>query len=348
MIESFAGIGLRALARAACTVSLSVTFAAAARADAISDFYAGKTIRIITSTGPASTYTTYAQLVAEFIGQHIPGNPKLIVQTMPGAGGVLAANHMANIAPQDGSVLATVHETLPIEQVLKPDGIKFDMSKFKYIGVMSMITSTMTVNGDAPATTVEGAKTAEVILGSTGRGSITHQLPSLLNNLFGTKYRIVGGYQAMGEMTLAMDRREIHGRSGSLVGWTQTRAKDVADGKFVHVVQVNLKKDPSLPNTPLLLDMARNERERQIFEFISSSALVGRSIFAPPGTPDERVAALRKAFQAMIVSPDFLAAAKKRDHDIIPATGEEVQAAIAKTVSLPRDLAEEARIAMGE
>ncbi len=348
MTDSIACGRTRFMSRIALTIGLSALLGTAARADSVADFYAGKTIRIITSTGPASTYTTYAQLVAEFIGQHIPGAPKLIVQTMPGAGGVLAANHMANVAQQDGSVLATVHETLPIEQVLKPEGIKFDMSKFKYIGVMSMITSTLTVAGNAPATTVDGAKTHEVILGSTGRGSITHQLPSLLNNLFGTKYKIVGGYQAMGEMTLAMDRGEIHGRAGSLVGWQQTRAKDVADGKFVHVVQVNLKKDPTLPNTPLLLDMARNDRERQIFAFISSSALVGRSIFAPPGTPDDRVAALRKAFQDMIANPDFLAAAKKRDHDIIPATGLEVQAAIARTVSLPRDLAEEARIAMGE
>lgn len=318
------------------------------RADPVADFYSGKTITIITSTGPASTYTTYAQLVADYLGGFIPGKPKIIVQTMPGAGGIRAANYMANTAAKDGTVLATVHETLPIEQVLKADQVRFDMSKFEYIGVMSTITSTLTVTGDAPATTLEGAKSKEVIVASTGAGSITHQLPSLLNNLMGTKFRIVGGYQAMGEMTLAMDRGEVHGRAGSLVGWTQTRPKDVADGKFVHVIQVGLKKDPTLPNVPLLIDLARTDRERMIFEFISSSSLVGRSIFAPPGTPPERLAALRAAFQAMIKDPAFLATAKQRNHDIMPATAEEVMSAIKRTVSIPRDISEEARKAMGE
>lgn len=327
---------------------MSWSSAGQVRADAVEDFYAGRTVTIITSTGPASTYTTYAQLVADHLGDFIPGKPRIIVQTMPGAGGIRAANHMANAAPRDGSVLATVHETLPIEQVLKAGSVRFDMSKFEYIGVMSTITSTLTVSGSAPATTLEGAKKTEVIVGSTGPGSITQQLPSLLNNLMGTKFKIVGGYQAMGEMTLAIDRGEIHGRAGSLVGWTQTRAKDVADGKFVHVIQVGLRKDPTLPDVPLLLDLARNDRERMIFEFISSSSLVGRSIFAPPETPADRLAALRKAFSAMIADPAFLATARKRNHDIMPASAEEVMGAIKRTVSIPRDVAEEARKAMGE
>ncbi len=279
--------------------------------------------------------------MAEFIGNYMPGKPNAIVQNMPGGGGVRAANYLTNVAPQDGVYLGVVHETLASEQVLKPEGIMFDMSKMKWIGVMSMITSTLTVRGDAPATTIEGAKQKEVIVASTGRGSITHQLPTLLNAMYGTKFKIVGGYQAMGEMTLAMERGEVHGRAGSLVGWTQTRAKELADGKFVHVVQVNLHKDPTLPNVQLLVDLARNDRERQMLEFMSSSALMGRSLLAPPGTPDDRVAALRAAFQAMVNDPVFLDVAKKRQHDIIPATGEEVAAAAAKTVLLPKDLSAE-------
>lgn len=314
-----------------------------AKADAVGDFYAGKTVRIITSTGAASTYTTYAQLVADFLGKHLPGHPKFIVQSMPGAGGVRAANHMTHAAAQDGSIIATTHETLPIEQVLKPETVKFDMAKFKWIGVMSMITSTLTVAGNAPATTIEGAKQHEVVVGSTGRGSITYQLPTLLNSMFGTKFKIVGGYQAMGEMTVAIERNEIHGRAGSLIGWTQSRAKDMAEGKFVHMLQINLKKDPSIPNVQLLLDLARNERERKMLAFISSSALVGRSIYAPPGAPDDRVAALRQAFQAMLKDPEFIAAAKKRNHDIVPASGDEVAAAVRETVSLPADIAADLR-----
>ena len=323
------------------SVFAAVMATSPAQAQSVEDFYKGKTIRIVVSTGPASTYYTYAQLVAEFMGPHIPGKPTLILQSMPGAGGVRAANHLAQVAPQDGTMLGAVHETLAGEQVLKPEGIQFDMAKMKWIGVLSMITSTLTVNGDAPATTVEGARQKEVIVASTGRGSITHQLPTLLNAMFGTKFKIVGGYQAMGEMTLAMERGEVQGRAGSLVGWTQTRAKDLADGKFVHMLQINLRKDPSLPKVQLLLDLARNERERQMLEFMSSSALMGRSLIGPPGMPDDRLAALRAAFQAMLKDPAFVEAAQKRNHDIIPATGEEAAAAAAKTVSLPADLTRE-------
>lgn len=341
-------------ARVKSVVALTAVFmlaglsASKAQSNPVADFYNGRTVTIITSTGPASTYTTYAQLVADHLGAFIPGRPKIIVQTMPGAGGIRAANHMANAAPKDGSTLATVHETLAVEQVLKPDTVRFDMSKFEYIGVMSTISSTLTVAGNAPATTLEGAKQHEVVVSSTGPGSITHQLPSLLNNIFGTRYKIVAGYQAMGEMTLAIDRGEVHGRAGSLVGWTQSRPQDVADGKFVHVIQVGLTKDPSIPQVPLLLDLARNDRERIIFDFISSSSLIGRSIFAPEGTPPDRLKALRAAFEQMIKDPDFLATAKKRNHEIMPASAEEVMSAIKRTVNIPRDVAEEARKAMGE
>lgn len=325
----------------AISAALAILPVSSLHAQSVEDFYKGKTIRIVVSTGPASTYYTYAQLVADFMGPHIPGKPTLILQSMPGAGGVRAANHLANVAPQDGTMLGAVHETLAGEQVLKPEGIQFDMSRMKWIGVLSMITSTLTVSGSAPATTVEGAKQKEVIVASTGRGSITHQLPTLLNAMYGTKFKIVGGYQAMGEMTLAIERGEVHGRAGSLVGWTQTRPKEVEEGKFVHMLQINLRKDPTLPDVQLLLDLARNERERQMLEFMSSSALMGRSLIGPPGMPDDRVAALRAAFQAMLKDPVFIEGAKKRNHDVIPASGEEAAAAAAKTVGLPKDLADE-------
>jgi len=332
---------MKAMRIGAASLLASIALAPVVKAQSVEEFYKGKTIRIIVSTGPASTYYTYAQLAADFLGPHIPGKPTLILQSMPGAGGVRAANHLANVAPQDGTVLGAVHETLAGEQVLKPEGIQFDMAKMKWIGVLSMITSTLTVTSNAPATTVEGAKSKEVIVASTGRGSITHQLPTLLNALYGTKFKIVGGYQAMGEMTLAMERGEAHGRAGSLVGWTQTRAKELEEGKFVHMLQINLRKDPSIPNVQLLLDLARNDRERQMLEFMSSSALMGRSLIGPPGMPDDRVAALRAAFQAMLKDPAFVDTAKKRNHDIIPATGEEAAGAAAKTVSLPKDLSVE-------
>ncbi len=327
-------------------ITLALGLAAAQAQDA-AKFYAGKTIKIITSAGAASTYTSYPQLVAQHLGRFMPGKPNVIVQTMPGAGGVVAANYMAAIAPRDGTVLATVHDTLPVTQVLTPNKVKYDMSKFNWIGVMTRMTSTLTVSAKAPATTIDGAKQKEVIVGSTGPGSITFILPTLLNTMYGTKYKLVGGYKSMGQMNLAIESGEIHGRGGSLTSWTQTKAKEVADGKFVHVVQVNMQKDPSLPNVPLLTDLARNDREKAMLEFMSSSGIVGRSLFAPEGVPADRITVLRAAFDKMIADPVFLADAKKRQHDIDPVKGAEVEAAVKKTVALPAEDAASLRKALG-
>ncbi|MDB5544410.1 MAG: tripartite tricarboxylate transporter family receptor [Hyphomicrobiales bacterium] len=309
------------------------------------DFYAGKTIRIITSADAASTYTTYPQLVAQHMGRFIPGNPNIIVQTMPGAGGIVAANYMATIAPRDGTTIASVHDTLTMTQVLTPGDVKFDMSKFNWIGVVTKMTSTLSVSDRSPATTVEGAQKTEVILGSSGPGSITHILPQLLNHMYGTKYKIVGGYAGLGQMNMAIERNEIHGRAGSLTSWQQVSGP--LAGHMVHVVQVNMARDPALPNTPLLTDFARNDREKAMLEFMSSSGIVGRSLFAPPDVPKDRVEILRKAFDAMIVDPVFLDDARKRQHDIDPVKGEVVEAAVKKTIQLPKEDAAELRSALG-
>lgn len=322
-------------------------FSTSAGAEDVAQFYSGKTIKIIASTGPSSTYSTYPQLVAQHFGNFVPGKPNVIVQNMPGAGGLRAAAYMFNIAPKDGTVLATVHDTLPITQVLTPDKVKFDMGKFNWIGVMARMTSTLTVSSKSPAKSIEDARKAQVIVGSTGPGSITYLLPTLLNAMYGTKFKMVGGYKSMGQMNLAIDRGELHGRGGSLFSWTGTKAEDVAAGKYVHVLQVNLKKDSSIPQVPLLLDLARNEKEKAILEFMSSSGIVGRSMFAPPGVPGERIDALRKAFDAMVADKAFLEDARKRQHMIDPVSGAEVEAAVKKTVSLPEDEAKKLRAAMG-
>lgn len=332
--------------RGAIVAALAIVAAGAGpRAAFADDFYAGKTIRIITSADAASTYTTYPQLVAQHYGRFIPGSPNVIVQTMPGAGGIVAANYMAAIAPRDGTVLASVHDTLTMTQVLKPQDVKFDMSKFNWIGVVTRMTSTLTVSDRAPATTVEGAQKTEVILGSSGPGSITDILPQLLNHMYGTHYKIVGGYSGLGQMNMAIERNEIHGRAGSLTSWQQVSGP--LAGHMVHVVQVNMARDPALPNTPLLTDFARNAREKSMLEFMSSSGIVGRSLFAPPDVPLERIEILRKAFDEMVVDPAFLQDAKKRQHDIDPVKGEVVQAAVSKTIQLPTEDAAELRAALG-
>ncbi|MDB5644098.1 MAG: tripartite tricarboxylate transporter family receptor [Hyphomicrobiales bacterium] len=332
--------------RSVMLAALAMTLTCAGPQGALAeDFFAGKTIRIITSADAASTYTTYPQLVAQHYGRFIPGNPNVIVQTMPGAGGIVAANYMATIAPRDGTMIASVHDTLTMTQVLKPQDVKFDMSKFNWIGVVTKMTSTLSVSDRAPATTIDGAKKTEVILGSSGPGSITDILPQLLNHMYGTRYKVVGGYSGLGQMNMAIERDEIHGRAGSLTSWQQVSGP--LAGHMVHVVQVNMARDPALPNTPLLTDLARNEREKAMLEFMSSTGIIGRSLFAPQDVPLERIEILRKAFDEMIVDPTFLADAKKRQHDIDPVKGEVVQAAVKKTTQLPKEDAAELRKALG-
>ncbi len=336
---------LRGLKRAKLALALVAGLAAIPVAQA-QDF-AGKTLRIYVGTGPGTTYDAYARLLAERIGSYIPGNPGVIVENMAGAGGTKVADFLANVAPKDGTALGLLHQNLPLGQVLTPDAITYNLADFNWLGSITSAISVIAVWHEAPATTVDEARQVELFMGTTGRGSETYQVPTVMNNLLGTKFKVVAGYSALGEMDKAMEQGELHGRGGSLLSWTSRHADWVDEGKVKFLVQVGLTKDKSLENVPLLVDLAENEQDREILELLSAAGTIGRPLAAPPGTDAAVLAVFEKAFEETMKDEAFLKAAAAQDLSVEPEAGETIAGLVKKTVNLSEDRAKAFREAVG-
>lgn len=335
---------MRYLKRA--TAALALVTGLAVSAAQAQDF-GGETIRIYVGTGPGTTYDSYARLLAERIGNYLPGNPSVIVENMPGAGGAKVADYLANVAPQDGTALGLLHQNLPLGQILTPDSISFNLADFHWLGSVTSVNSVIAVWHESPATTVEEAKEVELFMGTTGRGSETYQVPTVMNNLLGTSFNVVAGYSALGEMDKAMEQGELDGRGGSLLSWTSRHPDWVEEGRVQFMVQIGLKKHPSLDSVPLLIDFAENESDREILEMLSAAGAIGRSLVAPPGVDEATRVALQKAFEETLTDEAFLEAAERQNLPVDPASAEEVQGLVDKTVSVSEERAEAFRTAVG-
>ncbi len=309
--------------------------------------FAGAQITIYVGTSAGSTYDTYARLVADHMGRFIAGNPNIIVQNQPGAGGSKATSYLYNVAPKDGTALGMVQQNLPLFQVLSPDKAKFDMAKMNWIGTLTDIASVVALWHGTGAKTVADAAKAEYAMGTTGRGSETYQVPTIMNALLGTKFKMVAGYKGVAGMDVAIEQGEIHGRGGSLLSWTSRKQDWLKDGKVNFIVQIGLEPAKEIPNVPLLIDLAKDARSRTMFELMSSAGAVGRSLVAPPGVPAERLAILKKAFDSMIEDRRFLEDANKRALPINAGPGEKVQKIVAATVGAPNATVDELRKLLG-
>lgn len=320
---------------------------AASPASAQTPFYADKTISIFVSTGTGTTYDLYARITAEHLGRHIPGNPRFIVQSRPGAGGAVAASFMDAVAPRDGTAIAIVQQNVPLFQALTPDKAKFDMARMSWVGTLSDLSSVIAVFHTSPVKSIEAAKTQEIPLGASGQGSETFQVPTLLNATLGTKFKVVTGFKDVSEIDLAIERGELMGRGGSLLSWTSRKQDWLREGKITYLTQVGITKDKSIPNVPLMLDLATDDKTRQMYALLGSASAVGRSLFGPPGLPADRLAELRSGFDKMVADPVFLAEAQKRSLDINPSTGAQIQDIVAKTLSTPKDVVDQLRKILG-
>jgi tripartite-type tricarboxylate transporter receptor subunit TctC len=302
----------------------------------VEDFYRGKKIDLIIGYSPGGTYDLYARLVARHLGNYIPGKPLIVPRNMPGAGSRAAANWVYNIAPKDGTVLATADQSLALEQATGDKRVTFDTRRFIYIGNPNVENNTTATWYASGIKTIDDAKKREVTMGATG-GSTSSQYPKAMNALLGTKFKIILGYPGGNDINLAMERGEVDGRgSNSWTSWKTTRPEWVAQKKINILVQIGLKKAPDLPDVPLLMDLSKNDEDRQLLRLLSASTNVGRPIFTTPGVPADRVAVLRKAFDAMIHDPEFLAEAKREKFDIDPVPGEELQKIVAEIVVIPK------------
>ncbi len=299
-----------------------------AAADAVADFYRGKTVTMIVGAGAGGGYGLNARILGNHLGKHIPGNPAIVLQFMQGSGGVKAANYMYNVAARDGSVISVPISSIVENQLLRPKGVKFDGAKFNWLGSITSLSSVLSVWHTAPAKTMDEAVRTEVVLGSPSGHSFIYRMPKLMNALLDTKFKIVVGYKGGRGVEMALERGEIQGRA---MVWASTKVKKanwLKAGKLVHLVQIGPYKLPDLPNVPRFVDLVKTDKEKTMVKFLHITGLIGRALQAPPGVPADRVAALRAAFTATMKDPAFVAEIKKRKLPLNPSTGEEMQSFI--------------------
>ena len=318
------------------TVASTVFLAAPAFAQTPADFYKGKTVDMVIGFSVGGGYDVYARTVARFMGEQIPGKPRIVPKNMTGAGSRVAANFVYNVAPKDGTVLATADQSMPLEQAVGDAGITFDTRKFTWIGTPIFENNTLVTWHMSPVKTVEDAKRLEVAVGATGFNT-SAQYPQVMNSLLGTKFKIIMGYPGGNEINLAMENGEVAGRgSNNWTSWKSTKPDWIRDKKINILVQIGLTKAADLPDVPLLMDLAKNEDDRLALKLVSAPPMVGRPVFSTPNVPDDRTKALRDAFDATMKDPAFLEEAKKTGLDINPIGGVELQKIVADIIDTPK------------
>ncbi|HWG07028.1 MAG TPA: hypothetical protein VG271_18645 [Beijerinckiaceae bacterium] len=317
-------------------------------ADPVADFYKGKQMHFIIRSAPGGGYDLYSRLVATFIVKHIPGNPTMVLQNMPGGGGIAAANYMAEIAPKDGTYLSMIGESMDMDQSLGFDPqFKGDLTTFGWIGNLSESNILTYMWHTSPVKTMQDALKIESTIAGTGSGSPSSWLPLLYNKVLGTKFKLVDGYEGGAAVKLAMDRGEVDGYGGN--PWSALNATSpelVRDHLISILVQVGIRKEKDLPDVPLLTDLAPDADKRAILDFISKALSVGRPIGTTPGVPAERLSALREAFDDMLKDPDFLAQAAKAHVQIDPMDGLTLQKITDDVMSAPKALTEKVKAAL--
>jgi tripartite-type tricarboxylate transporter receptor subunit TctC len=337
-------------AAGALTIALLAMLVAAspAQADPISDFYHGKTVNLVVGTSPGNDYDFRGRLIARHMGRHIPGEPTIASQNMPGAGGIKAANYMASIAPKDGTTVHMIMTNMMATQAMHLSGVEFDTRQFRWIGNTTSTPNVINSWHTSGITNIEQVKTKELVVGAPNRtaGVI---YPTLLNKLAGMKFRIVTGYPGGNEVNIAMERGEVLGRgSNSWASWKSTKPQWLSEKKIFILVQVGLKRDSDLADVPLLIELASNDRDRKLMTFVSAETAISRALVTTPGVPPERVEALRRAFDATMKDPQFLADANKAQMDISPMTGEESQIIADQIANTPADIVAYAHEILGD
>ncbi len=342
---------MRASSKIVCSVVFCACLAVApARAqDAVADFFRGKQISIIVGSSAGGGYDTYARLMARYFGSHIPGNPDVVVQNMPGAGSAKAAGYVYSVAPKDGTVMAAVFPGVLLDPLIGDVQVQYDPNKLNYLGSANADVYICFLRSDAPAKTFQDTFSHEVILGASNAGGTTRDLPAMMNNLLGTKFRVVTGYAGSKEITLAIERNEVHGACG--IGWTglPTMHPDWFAKKLMNViVQVDMKGHPELNKmgVPLAGQFAKTDEERQVIALIESQGSCGRPYVMPPGLPAERLAALRKAFVDTFNDPALKTEADKMQLDLDYMSGDDLQALVTKLYALPPNIVARAKQAL--
>ena len=297
---------------------------------------AGKTVTLIIGLGAGSGYTAWGRVVARHLGKHLPGNPAVVAQNMPGAGSLNAANHIYAIAPKDGTVLGLIARDAPLASLAGVPGARFDPLKISWVGTPTVETNVCVSTENARVKSFDELHKQELMVGATGAGSGTYAYPKVLNGVLGTKFKQISGFPASSDVLLAMERGEVEGICESFDSIV-TRRPDWIEKQKVHVLfQGGAEPNPRLQRVPFILDLAANADEKQALEFLYASQGIGRPFVAPPGLPPERLKMLRDAFDATMKDPDFLREAKTQMFDIEPEDGAHLEALIRNIYATPK------------
>ena len=315
----------------------------------VEQFYRGKTVTVVVGSAAGGGYDLYARLVARHLGRFVPGNPTIVVQNMPGAGSNRAAGFVAVQGARDGTVMGTVMASAIMWPLISDQPLQHDPSKFLMIGSVNHSVYYCLVRADAPVKTFEEAFEKQVIIGTSGEGATLREMPVMLVNILGVKFRLVGGYTGSRDIILAMERNEVHGMCG--MDWSSmvTQRRDWVESGFVRpLVQEDLIGHPELTKqkVPLAVNFAKTQTDRQVMEIMYSGNMFGRPYMFPPGVPQERVDAFRKAFTQMVQDEQFLAEAAKAQMEVSPMTGVELQDVVAKLYAMPPEVVEKLKRSM--
>jgi tripartite-type tricarboxylate transporter receptor subunit TctC len=326
-------LGLRVLAGSLLAALLS------APGLAQEPFYKGKTIRFIISAGVAGGYAEYARMLAAHMGDHLAGKPDFIVQSMPGAGGLLATNYLYSNAPQDGTTIGLIHSSVPLAPLFGTQGARFDAQKLNWIGSMDRSDGPCTAWHTSPVKTWAQMLTTPFIVGSSGVGSQMDIYPAVMNKLFGTKIKVIGGYKDGALIFQAMEREEIHGRCGpQLTSIRALRPQWLTEHKIVVPIMVSERRSPMFPDSPSIMEFVKDEPTRQQIRLLIVTQDLDRPVLAPPGVPAHRVKELREAFNATMKDPAFRADIDRVRLTLDWVPGEEVAKTIAAAYAMPTEV----------
>ncbi|HWE74273.1 MAG TPA: tripartite tricarboxylate transporter substrate-binding protein [Stellaceae bacterium] len=333
----------------AALIGVMALWAAAARADAIDDFYKGRTVTVYIASGPGGGYDAYGRILAQYIVKHLPGHPQDIAENMTGAGGRTVANFLYNKAPKDGTAIGILQAPIIMDRLLygeKAQGVLYDPLKFSWIGSLDQFTPIAVIMNTLGVKTLDQAKGKEIKFGSSG-GDVSERLyANILNTMLGTKFVAVPGYSGSSEIALAMDRGEIP----AFVGWywagmKRTKPEWLEKNLITVLVQFGIAPNPEI-KAPFILDLLKSADDKQVVRTAIAQLAMARPFTAPPGVPADRVAALRAAFDATVKDPEFLADAKKQQLDITPYSGAQIDALMKDIYATPPELVARVRQAM--
>jgi tripartite-type tricarboxylate transporter receptor subunit TctC len=318
-------------------------------AKAIEEFYRGKTVRIIVGFAPGGGFDVIGRLLARYLGKHIPGNPAIIVENMPGAAGGIAANHLYKAAPKDGTVLSVFAEPKIRDQLLQGEGIEFDARDFSWLGSTQVQTTICIARADTGITNFKDLQAGkELIVGTTGPGSNLHDFPAVLKSVLGANLKLVSGYEGTNRIAVALEGGELSGMCNPWETLNATKSDWFSSNPpyVTNLVQQGTEKHPDLPNVPMAEEFAQSTEDKQIIRAATSTLAISKPLAGPPGMPAERVAALRQALEATMKDPELIAEAEKAQVDLSYKAAEVVEATVKEILDTPPDAAERLKQAL--